>query len=383
MKAYILFLWMSVFIQSTGFSQQIYPQLHEFSTDQANVMSNEQLRSLRQKLIDFETETSHQIVVLTIESLGNESIENYALQVFEQNKIGQLDRDNGLLILFAAEERAVRIEVGYGLEPIITDAISSRLIRTIMIPEFKKERYFKGIDLATDEIISIISDPKYFIDSENIEEFGYEDDNFRMIPWWGKFLIILFFGIFLTVFLFIGFPLLKNGFKDMVNLFRGLFSGEIGIFLFPFMFVGICFSLIFGLVFTFAPLIAFSVMLSQVVFYINFDTLISSVNDMRYFSLNYVLITIGVLLVGLPILIAVLMVLRYNNGFKLSLLKSNNGFINKNLSFRQSTASKSSGLSSYSRSSRSSGFSRSSSSSRSSFSGGGGRSGGGGASGHW
>ena len=377
-----------------GFAQQTYPQLSEICTDHANIMTSGQLLDLRQKLTNFETETSHQIVVLTVANLGNESIENYALQVFEHNRIGQRDIDNGLLILFSAEDREVRIEVGYGLEPVITDAISSRLIRNIMIPEFKEQRYFEGIDLATDEIIKIIMDPEYISDLEYIEEFSHEDDNSQMMPWWGKFFIILFCGIFLSVFLFIGFHLLKNGYKDFVNLFRGLFSGQISVLGFPFMLVGICFSLFFGLVFTFAPLIAFSVMLSYVVFNTDFNTLINSVFDMRYFSFNYFLITIAFLLVGLPILIAVLIVLRFDNGFKLSLLESNSSFIKKHISFRKATSSsRSSGSSGSSRSSGSSGSSRSSrlssssrsssSSSRSSFSGGGGRSGGGGASGRW
>ena len=153
-------------------------------------MSSEQLLHIRQKLTDFETETSHQIAVLTINTLGNGSIENYALQVFEQNQIGQVDLDNGVLILFSEADREVRIEVGYGLEAVITDAISSRLIRNIMIPEFKEDRYFEGIDLATDEIIKIINNPIY------AEEFASYDDDINIMPFWGKLLVVLLVGGF-------------------------------------------------------------------------------------------------------------------------------------------------------------------------------------------
>lgn len=355
----------------TSFSQQSYPQLNEICTDQANIMSYEQLLDLRQKLTDFETETTHQIVVLTINSLGNESIEDYALEVFDQNRIGQLDVDNGLLILFSAEDREVRIEVGYGLEPIITDAISSRLIRNVMIPKFKEDRYFEGIDLATDEIIKIIRDPTY------AEEFADFEEDISIMPFWGKLIIILLVGGFLSIFFLIGFFLLKKSYKDLVNVYRGLISGEISVLSFPFMFFGILFTLMFGFVFTVVPLFFFLMMLSLVVFNFNTESIMNDIMDSGYLNGTNILLAIGFFLVGLPLLIASLIVKRYEEGFKFSYLKTNKRYIKKNISFSSSTSS--------SRSSRSSSSSRSSrsSSSRSSFSGGGGRSGGGGASGRW
>lgn len=75
-------------------------------------MSYDQLLALREKLTNFKTETLHQIVVLTIADLGDDTIENYALQVFEQNQLGQEGADNGLLIQFLENDREVRIEVG-------------------------------------------------------------------------------------------------------------------------------------------------------------------------------------------------------------------------------------------------------------------------------
>lgn len=342
-------------------------------------MSYDQLLELRQKLTDFETETSHQIAVLTVANLGNESIENYALQVFEQNEIGQVDIDNGLLILFSAEDREVRIEVGYGLESIITDAISSRLIRNIMIPEFKEQRYFEGIDLATDEIIKIINDPIY---TEEIEV--YEED-ITIMPLWGRLLIVILVSGFLSVFFFIGFYLLKKSYKDLVNVYRGLISGEIGILYFPFMLIGILFTFIFGFVFSVVPLFIFIVMIALVIFNFNMSGILDSIADSSHLNSSNILLAIGFLLVGLPMLIATVIVKRYGEGFKLSLVKSNDSFIKKNISLGSSTSSSSKySRSSSSSSSRSSRSSRSSSSSsRSSFSGGGGRSGGGGASGRW
>lgn len=339
-------------------------------------MTSGQLLSLREKLSNFETETSHQIVVLTISNLGDDTIENYALEVFEQNQIGQEGEDNGVLILFSAKDREVRIEVGYGLEHILTDAISSRLIRNIMIPEFKESRYFEGMDFATDEIIRIIRNP------DDIEEFADLDDGIVMMPFWGRLLIFILVGGFLSVFFFIGFWLLRKSYKDLVNAYRGLISGKISLVYFPFMLLGLFFILLFGLVFTLVPLFFFLMVLSIVNLNIDTASILDAIVNSGYINGYTVLMAICFFLLGLPLLIATLMVKRYNEGFMFSFLKSNKSFLKKNISFGGSTSSsrssRSSGSSSFSSSSRSS-----SSSSRSSFSGGGGRSGGGGASGRW
>jgi len=145
-----------------------YPVLTEIVTDNANIFTSNELHLLRKKLKQFEVETSNQLVVVTIESLEGESIESFALEVFNRNKLGQKDIDNGILILFSKVDRKVRIEVGYGLEHVLTDITSHRIIQDIMIPEFKNEKYFKGIDLATEKIIEFIGNP------ELLEEFNKE-----------------------------------------------------------------------------------------------------------------------------------------------------------------------------------------------------------------
>jgi uncharacterized protein len=99
-------------------------------------------------------------VVVTIKELGADTIENYASTIFNQNGIGKKDKDNRLLILFSALDREVRIEVVCGLEPYITDAVSSRIIRNTMIPNFKEERYFEGMDKTVDQLIEFLNNPK-------------------------------------------------------------------------------------------------------------------------------------------------------------------------------------------------------------------------------
>ena len=105
--------------------------------------------------------------------------------------LGQKEKDNGILILFSKNDREVRIEVGYGLEPYITDAVASGIIRNTMIPEFKEENYFKGLDLATDQIITFLNNP------EALEEFKNELESENDIGWGVGIFIGLFFLIFI------------------------------------------------------------------------------------------------------------------------------------------------------------------------------------------
>lgn len=336
-------------------------------------MTTDELLSMRQKLSDYEFDTTHQIVVLTIASLGNESIESYALNVFNDNQLGQQNNDNGILILFARDDRKVRIEVGYGLEPVITDAISSRIIRDIMIPKFKDEIYFEGLDAGTDEIIRIISDPVY------ADEFAEISDSPQMMPWWGRILVFLFFGGFLSIFIVIGFTLFISAYKDLINAYRGLFSKRISILAFPFTLIGTAFMLLFGFVFMLGPLIFIIVILSEIVFNSGLNTIVDKIPKSPPLILWSLMSLVSVVFVILPIILGILRVTNLDKRpIALSFLHSDRNFIKKYISVGTSTSS--SGRSSSSGNSSRSYSSRGSSSS---FSGGGGSSGGGGASGGW
>src|SRR5690554_4345490 len=118
----IFFLPFLLLLAHSSLAQDPYPVLTEIVTDRAGIFREAEIQELRTKLTEFETGTTIQLVVLTIQSLGNRSIEEYALGVFNTNKLGQQGKDNGILILFAKDDRQVRIEVGYGLEGQITDA---------------------------------------------------------------------------------------------------------------------------------------------------------------------------------------------------------------------------------------------------------------------
>lgn len=126
-----------------------------FVYDTANVLSATQIQAINDKLYAFEQASSHEIAVVIVPSLEGDYIEHYAVKKFEELKPGKAEKDNGLLLLVAIEERELRIEVGYGLEPYITDAEAQQVINSVIVPAFKEGNYYKGIDNGIDALIGL------------------------------------------------------------------------------------------------------------------------------------------------------------------------------------------------------------------------------------
>lgn len=157
----VIFIFLILFF---GFLKPIfavtYPQPTGLVNDFANVLNAEQKTSLEQNLTDFKSKTGNEIAVVTIKSLNDDVIENAAVQIFEQWKIGQKDKDNGVLLLVTIDDRKLRIEVGYGLEPVLTDAKAGDIIRNAITPEFKKNNYYQGILNGVEDIKKVITGEK-------------------------------------------------------------------------------------------------------------------------------------------------------------------------------------------------------------------------------
>ncbi len=124
-----------------------------FVNDFANVLDADTRTNLEQKLSQFEKDTQHEVVVVTVQSLGDDYIENYAVQLFKEWGIGKEKADNGVLFLIAPSEKKVRIEVGYGLEGALVDSETNAIIQDYVLPEFKKNNYALGIEAGVDGII--------------------------------------------------------------------------------------------------------------------------------------------------------------------------------------------------------------------------------------
>ncbi len=131
---------------------QDFPQPVGYVNDFAVMLSSDFRDSLEEDLTQFEEETKAEIAVVTVNSLEGTYVEDYAVRLFEQWGIGKKEADNGLLLLIAKEDREFKIEVGYGLEPIITDGRAGKILREQMIPSFKEGNYDQGVKLAVEKI---------------------------------------------------------------------------------------------------------------------------------------------------------------------------------------------------------------------------------------
>jgi uncharacterized protein len=136
---------------------QTFPSLTGRVVDAANLLKPEERAALEAKLKAHEDKTTDQVVVATLRSLEGYEIEDYANRLFRHWQLGQKDKDNGALLLVAPQERKVRIEVGYGLEGALTDALSKVIITTAIAPQFQKGNFAGGIDAGVDAMLSILT----------------------------------------------------------------------------------------------------------------------------------------------------------------------------------------------------------------------------------
>lgn len=130
------------------------PPLKGRINDYANMLSAQTAQALEQKLAAFERETSNQVVLLTVPSLQDETLEGLAIKVGDAWKIGQKDKGNGVLLILAEHERKIRIEVGTGLQGALPDITAGQIIRNVMAPHLKAGNPDAGIAAGLDAIIA-------------------------------------------------------------------------------------------------------------------------------------------------------------------------------------------------------------------------------------
>lgn len=152
------------------------PRLKQRVNDYGGVLDARQVSTLENLLMAAEQKTSSQVVLLIIPSLEGESLEDYSVRVAQAWQIGQKGYDNGVLLLVAMAEKKIRIEVGYGLEHIITDAKSSYIIRKLMIPSFKSRDYYGGISRGLSAVTGLISE-EFQITPEQLAKFKKESQS--------------------------------------------------------------------------------------------------------------------------------------------------------------------------------------------------------------
>ncbi len=156
---FILCFTLQVFANAQTFDKDgipDVPQPYALVNDFAQLLSNDNKQDLEKKLLAYNDSTTNQIYVITVSSIGDYSIEDFALRTARKWKIGQQDKNNGILLLISKNDRKVDIEVGYGLESSVTDYDSKHIIDDIIVPAFKQSNYHLGIDKATDRLMGLI-----------------------------------------------------------------------------------------------------------------------------------------------------------------------------------------------------------------------------------
>ncbi|MGA2638338.1 MAG: TPM domain-containing protein [Methylocella sp.] len=134
-----------------------FPPLTGRIVDAANVIPDATKAALEPKLQTLEEKSGIQLVVATVNSLDGDEIEPYANALFRDWKLGEKDKNNGVLLLIAPNQHRVRIEVGYGLEGTLTDALSKIIISNAMAPRFKAGDYGGGVERGVDDIITVLT----------------------------------------------------------------------------------------------------------------------------------------------------------------------------------------------------------------------------------
>jgi uncharacterized protein len=200
-----------------------------FVNDYANLLTQEQKQNLESKLSRFEKETSNEVCVVIIQSLQGDTIENFAEKLFQEWGIGKENKDSGVLFLIAKDDRQMRIEVGYGLEPSITDAQSFLILENIVKPDFRNNDYYGGTDKAIDAIMGLAKGENTDIPKEPV---GF---NLNIDPTW-----FFIFGFWILAILFRVLAVLGKSkswwqggiigvvLSIIIVIFLGIFWGMIG-----------------------------------------------------------------------------------------------------------------------------------------------------------
>ncbi|HEU4708440.1 MAG TPA: YgcG family protein [Methylophilaceae bacterium] len=153
----LLALSLSALAADDSSAEAPIPPLSQRVTDLTGTLSQEQQAALESRLAQFEQQKGSQIAILIVPTTQPEAIEQYSIRVVDQWRLGRKGVDDGILILVAKNDRKVRIEVGYGLEGVIPDAIANRIVEETLVPHFRQGDFYGGLNQAVAQLIGLIT----------------------------------------------------------------------------------------------------------------------------------------------------------------------------------------------------------------------------------
>lgn len=166
---YYVSILLSLFFASSIFALSV-PNLTSPIVDNANLISDGVEQNINNQLEDLSDSTGIQLAVLTIPTLEGEVLESYSMKVAETWELGSAEKDTGVLLLIALEERSIRIEVGYGLEGVLTDTKCGLIIRNVIAPEFRNGNYQAGIVNAVNNMVGLVKGDESLVSKRVLNE---------------------------------------------------------------------------------------------------------------------------------------------------------------------------------------------------------------------
>ena len=158
--------------------------------DLARLMQPAEAEALERKLVTYDDSTSSQIAVVTVSTLDGNDIADYAQKLYEAWGIGRKGKNNGILILVAQQEHQARIQTGYGLEGAVPDALAKRIISNTLVPAFRQNQYYAGLDRGTDQLIALAKG-EYQADPADARPQGRRDNSGSGIPFWVIIIVLV------------------------------------------------------------------------------------------------------------------------------------------------------------------------------------------------
>lgn len=166
------------------YAEPQFPILSGRVVDEAHLLTSQATQTIENQLENYETQTSIQVVVVTLPDLGGYTIDDYGYQLGRHWQLGQKGKNNGIILILALKERKVRIEVGYGLEPVMTDLLANQIIQNVMVPQLKNGDYQQALIDGVDSILKVLGGGKVTPAKSNTSESSWLE--------WIFFIVMLF-----------------------------------------------------------------------------------------------------------------------------------------------------------------------------------------------
>ena len=158
--------------------------------DLAHLLKPAEADALERKLVAYDDSTSSQIAVVTVANLDGDDIADYAQKLYEAWGIGRKGKNNGILVLVAQQEHQARIQTGYGLEGAVPDALAKRIISNTLVPAFRQNQYYAGLNKGTDELIALAKG-EYQANPADARPQGRRNGSGSGFPFWAIIILLV------------------------------------------------------------------------------------------------------------------------------------------------------------------------------------------------